>query len=85
MAYVTSYNFQILHNLFSDLCVYCCILKYRNVRWVGHTAQMGGQKCIYIFMRKFHASWPVSILSVRWKRSIKMDMREIGCEDERWI
>jgi hypothetical protein len=67
------------HSLYSSPNI-VKVIKSRKMRWAGHVARMGEERCIYRFWLgglKGRAPW--------WEDNIKMDLREIGIDGTNWI
>jgi hypothetical protein len=74
------YNEQ-LHNLYISNIMR---MKSRRVRWVGHVVHMGEMRSAYkILVRK--PERPLGTPLYRWKDNIKMDFKEVACENVDWI
>jgi hypothetical protein len=57
-----------------------------NIIWAGHVARMGEMKNAYnILVGKPEGHKPLAIPWHRWEDNIRMDRREIGCEDVDWM
>jgi hypothetical protein len=72
-----------LHGVYSSPSI-VRVIKARRMRWAGHVAHGGGERCIQ------HFGWeawrrPLGRLRRRWEDNIKMDLREIGFGDVDWI
>jgi hypothetical protein len=72
-----------LHNeKFHDLCSspsIIRIIKSRRMRWVGHLAQMGEKRNLYMLLvGKPEEKRPLGRPRRRWEDNIKMDPGEVG-------
>jgi hypothetical protein len=57
-------------------------MRTRLIRWAGHLALMGDEKCLPRFwFEMLRKRRPLGILKRGWENSIKMDLREIGLKD----
>jgi len=62
------------------------VIKSRRMAWAGHVARMGEMTNMYkIFIGKHEGTRPLGRPRRRWKDSIRMDLREIGCESVDWM
>jgi hypothetical protein len=62
------------------------MIKSRRMRWTGHVARMGEKRNAYkILVGKPEGKRPLGRPRRRWVDNIKMDLREIGCDDMDWI
>ena len=50
------------------------------MRWAGHEASMGEERCIQGFVGKPEGQRPLGRPRRRWKDNIKMDIQEVECE-----
>jgi hypothetical protein len=56
------------------------------MRWAGHVAEMGEKRNAYrILAGKPEGIKPLERQKCRLVDNIKMDLREIGCDDVYWI
>jgi len=83
-------KFRILHNneLYGlyILCSIVRIVKSRRLWWAGHVARIEKTRNVYrILVEKSLRKYSLWILKRICKKNIKMDLREIGFEDGRWI
>ncbi|KAJ4442256.1 hypothetical protein ANN_12122 [Periplaneta americana] len=61
-------------------------LKSRRLRWAGHVARMGESRNAYrVLVGRPEGKRPLGRLRRRWEDNIKMDLREVGCDDRDWI
>jgi len=79
-----------LHNEeLSDL--YCSpnnvrVIKSRRMRWAGHVARMGEERCVYrVLVGKPEGKRPLGRPRRRWVDNIRMDFQEVGCGYMDWI
>jgi hypothetical protein len=56
------------------------VMKSMRLRWVGHVARMGDEKCMQNFGRKTWRKRPLERPRRRWNGNIKNDVRETGWE-----
>jgi hypothetical protein len=74
-----------LHNLYSSASI-IRMIKSRRMRCSGHVARMGRRRNAYrILAGKPEGRRPLGRPRRRWVDNIKMDRREIGCDDIDWI
>jgi hypothetical protein len=74
-----------LHNFYSPPNN-ISVIKPRTVRWVGHAARMGEMRNAHrVFVGKAEGKRSFGIPRFRWEDNIKMDLKEVGCEDVDWI
>jgi hypothetical protein len=58
------------------------VIKSRNVRWIGHVACMGKMKTAdTVLVGKLEGNRSFGRCSCRWEDDIKMDFKEVICED----
>jgi hypothetical protein len=58
------------------------MMKSRRMRWAGHVARMGAKRNPYrILVGRPEGKIPLGRPSRRRVNNIKMDLREIGCDD----
>ncbi|KAJ4429807.1 hypothetical protein ANN_22011 [Periplaneta americana] len=61
-------------------------LKSRRLRWAGHVARMGESRNAYrVLVGRPEGKRPLGRPRRRWEDNIKMDLREVGCDDRDWI
>ena len=61
-------------------------LKSRRLRWAGHVARMEQSRNAYrVLVGKPEGKRPLGRPRRRWEGSIKMDLREVGCDPGEWI
>jgi hypothetical protein len=74
-----------LHNLHSSPKTLRVIITKR-MRWAGHVARMGEGRGVYgVFVGRPEGKRPLGRLRRRWENDIKMNLREIGIDGEKWI
>ena len=55
------------------------VIKSRRMRWAGHVARMVERRDVYrVFVGKSEGKKPLGSPRRRWKRNIKMDLKEVG-------
>jgi hypothetical protein len=54
------------------------VIKSRRLRWAGHVAQMGEERCMQGISGETWGRKPLGRSRRRWKDNIKMDLREAG-------
>ncbi|KAJ4429478.1 hypothetical protein ANN_21647 [Periplaneta americana] len=60
--------------------------KSRRLRWAGHVARMGESRNAYrVLVGRPEGKRPLGRPRRRWEDNIKMDLREVGCDDRDWI
>ncbi|KAJ4427608.1 hypothetical protein ANN_25256 [Periplaneta americana] len=58
----------------------------RRLRWAGHVARMGESRNAYrVLVGRPEGKRPLGMPRRRWEDNIKMDLREVGCDDRDWI
>ncbi|KAJ4450634.1 hypothetical protein ANN_02063 [Periplaneta americana] len=61
-------------------------IKSRRLRLVGHVARMGESRNAYrVLVGRPEGKRPLGRPRRRWEDDIKMDLREVGCDDREWI
>ncbi|KAJ4435918.1 hypothetical protein ANN_18540 [Periplaneta americana] len=61
-------------------------IKSRRLRWAGHVAHMGESRNAYrVLVGRLKGKRPLGRPRRRWEDNIKMDFREVGCDDRDWI
>ncbi|KAJ4445665.1 hypothetical protein ANN_12349 [Periplaneta americana] len=61
-------------------------LKSRRLRWAGHVARMGESTNAYrVLVGRPEGKRPLGRPRLRWEDNIKMNLREVGCDDRDWI
>ncbi|KAJ4436577.1 hypothetical protein ANN_16610 [Periplaneta americana] len=61
-------------------------LNSRRLRWAGHVARMGESRNAYrVLVGRPEGKRPLGRPRRRWEDNIKMDLREVGCDDRDWI
>ncbi|KAJ4431658.1 hypothetical protein ANN_20257 [Periplaneta americana] len=74
-----------LHALYSSPDIIRNI-KSRRLRWAGHVARMGESRNAYrVLVGRPEGKRPLGRPRRRWEDNIKMDLREVGCDDRDWI
>ncbi|KAJ4438799.1 hypothetical protein ANN_14751 [Periplaneta americana] len=74
-----------LHALYSSPDIIRDI-KSRRLRWAGHVARMGESRNAYrVLVGRPERKRPLGRPRRRWEDNIKMDLREVGCDDREWI
>ncbi|KAJ4445627.1 hypothetical protein ANN_12309 [Periplaneta americana] len=74
-----------LHELYSSPDIIRNI-KSRRLRWAGHVARMGESRNAYrVLVGRPEGKRPLGRPRRRWEDNIKMDLREVGCDDRDWI
>ncbi|KAJ4448244.1 hypothetical protein ANN_10258 [Periplaneta americana] len=74
-----------LHTLYSSPNIIRNI-KSRRLRWAGHVARMGESRNAYrVLVGRPEVKRPLGRPRRRWEDNIKMDLREVGCDDRDWI
>ena len=54
------------------------VLKSRRMRWVGHMARMGEERCVHgVLVGKPEGKRPLGRPRRRWEDNIKMDLQEV--------
>ena len=62
------------------------MIKSRRMRWVGHVAHMGEKRGVFrVLVGKPGRKKPLGRSGRRWVDNIKMDLREVGCEEIDWL
>jgi hypothetical protein len=62
------------------------MMKSRRMRWAEHVARMGQKRNAYrLLLGKPEGKIPLGRSRRRWVDNIKMDLREIGCDEVDWI
>ena len=60
--------------------------KSRRLRWAGHLAYMEQSRNAYrVLVGKPEGKRSLGRPRIRWEDSIKMDLREVGCDPGEWI
>ena len=61
-------------------------LKSRRLRWAGHVARIKQYKSTHkILGGKPDGKRPLGRPKCRWEDNIKLDVREVGCDERDWI
>jgi len=62
------------------------VVKSRRIRWAGHVARMGEDRCVYrVLVGKPEGKRPLGIPTRRWEDNIKMDLQEVGVGRGDWM
>jgi hypothetical protein len=62
------------------------VIKLRRLRWAGHVARMWERGSAYrVLVGKPEGRRPLVRPMLRWEDNIKMDLREMRCEELDWI
>jgi len=62
------------------------VIKSRIMRWVGHVARMGEERCVYrVLVGKPEGKRLLGRPRRRWEDNIKTDLQEVGCGGMDWI
>ncbi|KAJ4428255.1 hypothetical protein ANN_24272 [Periplaneta americana] len=78
------YNAE-LHALYSSPDIIRNI-KSRHLRWAGHVARMDESRNAHrVIVGRPEGKRPLGRPRRLWEDSIKMDLREMGCDDRDWI
>jgi hypothetical protein len=74
-----------LHNLYSSTNI-VRVIELRTMRWVGHVARMGEGRGVYrVLVGTPHGKRPLGRPRRRWEDNIKIDLRDIGIDEAKWI
>jgi hypothetical protein len=74
-----------LHNLYSSPNIFR-VIKSRRLRWAGHVARKGEGRDVYrVLVGRSEGKRPLGRPRRRWQDNIKMDLREIGIDEENCI
>jgi hypothetical protein len=74
-----------LHNLYSSPNV-VRVNKSGRLRWAGHVAQMGEGRGVYrVLVGRHEGKRLLGRPRRRWEDNIKLDLREIGIDEAKWI
>ncbi|KAJ4450850.1 hypothetical protein ANN_02281 [Periplaneta americana] len=74
-----------LHGLYSTPDIIRNI-KSRRLRWAGHVARMGESRNAYrVLVGRPEGIRPFGRPRLKWEDNIKMDLREVGYDDRKWI
>jgi hypothetical protein len=61
-------------------------LKCRKLKWAGHVSRLGVTRNAYrILVWKPLSKWLLGKLRMKLMDNIKMDLKDICCEDGRWF
>jgi len=73
-----------IHSLYSPNIVR--VIKSRRMRWVGHVASMGEGTGVYrVLVGRLESKRPLGKPRRRWEDNIKVHLREIDIDGEKWI
>ena len=62
------------------------VINSRRMRSAGHVARMGERRGVYrVLVWKPEGKRPLGRPVNRWEDNIKMDLQEVGCQDNDWI
>jgi hypothetical protein len=62
------------------------MIKSRRIRWAGHVAHLGERRSVYgVLVGKPEGRRPLGRPRRRWKDTIKMGIRGVGCGSMEWI
>jgi hypothetical protein len=62
------------------------MIKSRRKRWAGHVARMGEGRGVYrVLVGRPDGKRPLGRPRRRWEDNIKMDIRELGINEVKWI
>jgi hypothetical protein len=74
-----------LNNLYSSPNI-VRVITSRRMRWAGHVACMGEERCVYrALVKNPEGRSPLERPRRRWENNIRMDLREVGCGCVDWI
>jgi hypothetical protein len=74
-----------LHSLHSSPNI-VRMIKSRRMRWAGHVARMGKVRGVYeVLVGRPETKRPMGRPRLRWEDNIKLDLREVGIDEEKWI
>jgi hypothetical protein len=74
-----------LHSLYS-LPNIVRVIKSRRMRWVGHVTCMGEGSSVHrVLVGRPKGKRPLGRPRHKWEDNIKMDLREVGIDGEKWI
>jgi hypothetical protein len=74
-----------LHSLYSSPNI-VMVIKSRRMRWAGHVACMREGRGVYKFLvGRPERKRPLGRPRRRWEDNIKMDLREVGIDEAKWI
>jgi hypothetical protein len=74
-----------LHSLYSSPNT-VRVIKTRRMRWAGHVARMEEGRGIYtVFVGRRKGKRPLERPRRRWEGNIKVDLRETGIDEAKWI
>jgi hypothetical protein len=66
-----------LHDLYSPPNI-VRVIKSRRMRWVGHVARMGEERCVYrVLVGKPEGKRTLGRPKRRWEDNIRMDLQEV--------
>jgi hypothetical protein len=62
------------------------VVKSRRMRWAGHEAHMGEDRCVHrVLVGKSEGKRPLGRPGHRWEDNIKMDLQEVGGGRGDWM
>jgi hypothetical protein len=71
-----------LHNLYSSPNI-VSVINSRRITWVGHVAHMREGRDVYrVLVGRPKGKRPLGRLRCRWEDNIKMDLREVGINEQ---
>jgi hypothetical protein len=74
-----------LHDLYFSSSM-LIVMKARRMRWAGHVVRMGEKRNAYrLLVEKPEGRRPLGRPRRRWLNNIRMDLVEVGWDDEDWI
>jgi hypothetical protein len=74
-----------LHSLYSSPNI-VRVIKPRRMRWAGHVARMGEGRGVYrVLVGRSEGKRQVGRPRRRWDDNIKMELRDIGIDEAKWI
>jgi hypothetical protein len=73
-----------LYDLYSSANI-IWVIKSRRMRWIGHVARMGDERCVQDFVGRPEGKRPLGTLRHRWDDSNKMDLQEARWQSVDWI
>jgi hypothetical protein len=71
-----------------DTTLFVRVMKSRRMRWAGHVARMGEDRCVYrALLEKPDERRPLGRPRCKWEDNIGMDLQEVGCGvmDRTWL
>jgi len=73
-----------LHGLYSSPNI-VRVIKSRRMRWAGHEARMGEERCIQVLVGRPEGKRSLGRPKLRWEDNSKIDLREIRIDGENRI